>query len=602
MTTAATENKQYKLAILMLIAGLGTALSIMATGFQFGVSNNVFHIPYVLQYGKLAAFRNDAFYQSLSKFTTIVWPVLRLFSNEGNIEKIFLAGHILSRGLAFAALVWFLRANGARSAGATLVATLTVAVCPWLLNVSEVGRHGMFIGYFTQSEITWGPLLAALLMAQRGRFVGAAVMAGIVFLLNAFIAFWLIAILAFTVGVDPVQRRDWRRLIGPACIFLLVCAPVLGWVGFALHDGAGNPRHYSYIEYIRLYYARHFLIEAATFGGLRNLGLIAACGFLSAFLSGSRRFWLSVLGGCVVLLAVGTVLPYLVNHRLIFDLHLLRADGLLEFVALALSICVAFRFVFEEKDNPAVRVIALVAATSLAFPVSGWLSLVACVVCLGTLAVRAAGYGSAGTSAPQAWNWMAAAVTLLALGAEFQMVGFSAFFLLRWMVVLVAIGVLFAKGHRTSLFVALVCGALVLVALSIARSRIESLARIEDRNRMAVDMMNWVRQSSLEGPFLLPTGKRYGTMFDDFQLRTRKTVWVDWKQGAAVMWDPRFYWQWMPRIREVSALHTAQDLVAYARLKQIPYLVLPANLGACPDGSATLFSNPGVSVCRVDAG
>ena len=97
------EGKHLNFFAFSAIVMLATTLSIANTGFQFGVSNNLFHIPYVLRLSEAPNFYGDFFYQSLEKFTSFALPLMRIFSTEQNVEKLFFVGHVLSRAAAFAA-------------------------------------------------------------------------------------------------------------------------------------------------------------------------------------------------------------------------------------------------------------------------------------------------------------------------------------------------------------------------------------------------------------------------------------------------------------------------------------------------------------------
>lgn len=49
------------LALVVGIALLATVVSVIRTGFSFGVGNNVFHVPVVLGWAQQDAFAGDAF-------------------------------------------------------------------------------------------------------------------------------------------------------------------------------------------------------------------------------------------------------------------------------------------------------------------------------------------------------------------------------------------------------------------------------------------------------------------------------------------------------------------------------------------------------------
>ena len=237
------------LALLVGLALLATALSVIRTGFSFGVGNNVFHVPLVLGWAQLPAFAGDAFYASLAKFTSVVWPIVGWVANESNIGLVFLAGHFLSRLLSLLAIAWLLVTHLRAPLSSAALALLVCVLSPWLVGPSPVGGHGLWVSYFTHSEVTWGPMLASLLAALAGRWILAAGLAGVVFAINAFVGVWLLAMLgmAFLVGGAP---RPWAHLPKAALAFGLMASPALVWIARSMD---GTSVAFSYIDYIRAY-------------------------------------------------------------------------------------------------------------------------------------------------------------------------------------------------------------------------------------------------------------------------------------------------------------------------------------------------------------
>jgi len=88
------------------------------------------------------------------------------------------------------------------------------------------------------------------------------------------------------------------------------------------------------------------------------------------------------------------------------------------------------------------------------------------------------------------------------------------------------------------------------------------------------DARNWVRTSTPEDAVFLIPPKPEG-----FQLDSNRKIWVDFKQGAAVMWSPSFFSQWHRRLEEVQNLSTFEDWSSYACTQGIDYLVF-----AWPEG------------------
>ena len=110
-----------------------------------------------------------------------------------------------------------------------------------------------------------------------------------------------------------------------------------------------------------------------------------------------------------------------------------------------------------------------------------------------------------------------------------------------------------------------------------------------------IGLANWIRAEGIEGPILVEINPG----LDYLQLLTRQPVWVDKKQGAAVMWEPSFHSQWMTRYRDVLQLNGTAEFLAYARQHHIEYIVTHINQGDCATGSIERFRNQDYLVCQV---
>ncbi len=586
---------------------IATLLSTAATGFDFGSGNNVFHIPYVLRYGELEQFKSDALYQSLGKFASIIWPLIRFFANENNVVALFLTGALVSRALAFLALLWFFSRSHEHDKKFLSVCLISVAACSWTMGSSELGAHGIFISNFTHSEITWGPLLAAIISAQCRRLVLASAFAGIVFSINAFVGVWLLVLLAFAVVFDQ-QRYSGKTIAHAGLVFILLCSPVTLWVALDLTKNGKVP-NFSYIEYIRTYFPQHFLIEAAPLEKIVTVLLFAVCGFAALRFQSEKNCWKAVLAGCLFLLVIGTILPYVFNHRSIFNLHLLRADGLLQFFAAILSIYAAVSLIFSRKSDNADQILAMLLLLVLMSQPVRWHAVLSGAISLSLLAWKQAlakntnDVGRTLAAIKEShWNVIAVSVVISAMALEIAIVGISTSAVPRWALMWGAVVSVFVLKRYRMLALSIAWALIVLLAIvtPIKWRQDLSLARLPASDSMS-SISARIKTSNLQGPFLFPVDKKHRGLFDNFQKDAQRRVWVDWKQGAAVMWDPGFYWQWMPRFKEVSQLSSTEDFLVYARLRRIPYIIVPIDMGLCPVGASTLFGNATATVCEVRA-
>ena len=58
-----------------------------------------------------------------------------------------------------------------------------------------------------------------------------------------------------------------------------------------------------------------------------------------------------------------------------------------------------------------------------------------------------------------------------------------------------------------------------------------------------------------------------------FEAVSRRAVWIDFRQGAAVMWSPCYYQLWHRRVSEVNSLISISARLDYAAANGISYLI-----------------------------
>lgn len=579
----------YYLLLLPMLAGYAVS---MVTGFSFGISNNVFHIPYVLNFSSSPEFLHDPYYGSLDKFTSVVWPFVRLVATEDNIGRLFYIAYLVSRITAFAALIYLMRLAGLRKPEEVLLATVTLVLSPLLQNSSVIGDHGMFEPYFTHSEVTWAFVFLSVGLLYSGRTVLSYAMTGIAFSINAFIGIWLLAM--NTVALLSARRSIPVSVMLKATALFVACAlPVLPWIFFAL-KGTAEPVDFSYLEYVRLYYPQHFLVETpgAWIGMLKHLALVASGLLATQYLPGSR-FWASVQLGALLIVLLGIPLPYLFDSRFVFNLHLIRAAGLGQAFASVFVTLAGVRLLLDGKD-PGRQLTGLLTLLSLTMLERNIVGIP--MILISMLAVQAgaplSGYFGKRrlflqgiTSLPRA-AYVCMLLFMIALSHQFYQHGFTVMDGMMLLAIFALFGLVWVRryrkvdiGMRAAVILTIFMAGLGIFRARLFRDNQMAMIRLPE-NRSWQEMMAGIRQSSLQGPFLVSLDDHEHS--DYFQLQARRRVWVDWKQGAAVMWSPSFYRQWSKRYREVSSLHSSRELLAYARANGIRYVLLQASSASVP--------------------
>lgn len=96
------------------------------------------------------------------------------------------------------------------------------------------------------------------------------------------------------------------------------------------------------------------------------------------------------------------------------------------------------------------------------------------------------------------------------------------------------------------------------------------LSNLSEKDMAWRDVQFWAKtQTNPDDVFMVPL-KQPG-----FPVFSKRSVWVDFKQGAAVMWAPKYYWAWHKRLHEQRELTNVDMKVDYCMANKIDYIVVP---------------------------
>jgi hypothetical protein len=123
----------------------------------------------------------------------------------------------------------------------------------------------------------------------------------------------------------------------------------------------------------------------------------------------------------------------------------------------------------------------------------------------------------------------------------------------------------------------------------------------------------WAKQNTgSHALFLLPTWyfrnaaelTRPGTPQDDailnsgiFRFAAERRIWIDFRDGAAVMWSPFYYKEWRAKVEAVNQLTDSRQQLNYARQNRIDYLV---NLCGSQSYGSPVYSSGRLCISRVE--
>ncbi|TYL88201.1 hypothetical protein [Bradyrhizobium cytisi] len=519
----------------LVIAAFAAVVSLLRTGFAFGIWNNLFHLPIVGGLGNEPQFHDDAFIQSLRYFASGVWILLNDTQKDvGQTEVLFFVLNYLSRLLSFVGFLCCASLLGVVTRRDKIVFSLILCAIAFLDGYARAGMGGLFVNYFTHSEIANGTVLLAIYFAARGWFTSAAIACGVTFFVNAFVAVWLAPLLVLVAVTSMLRgettlRTVWWRTLAGLVISLPIAYPVL-------HAVLGNPEFgkppgFDYPAYLREYYAGHSLITAVDLDSILVMVAVIAAGAAAFAWFGARaRALRAAYLGAVLVYAVGIVIPFVSGANLVLNLQLLRSG----------------------------TQIYLLAGLAMAALATNWLS------------------------RDRAIAFLPGCLMVLCLGINGIAIA---------LVVPLVVGVILATGvtddapasHRRFGYATLALAGLVLWPLAVWQN-VAVNRLFNDAVDEWQDVGNWARAATRTDAIFLPLPRRAETTTAHpgdlalarvtiFEFVAHRRIWVDQKRGAAAMWTPSYYPIWHERMTETEALESHAARLAYAAGHGIDYVV-----------------------------
>jgi hypothetical protein len=558
---AAIAPRGARWLLFWIAAGIAALVSVTQQSFVYGACNNVFHIPLVLRWAEDPAFANDQVVQSLSGFTSSVWLGLRLVATENNVEWVFYLAHVLTRTAALAALAWASASMGVRGLLPGILLVFWFGIVPALRWETPIGAGDVFSYCFGHTDLAMPLTLAAITLAARRRYLPGFATLGVISHVNAFAAVWAgCAVLGAAIG-DKDRRETAVKSMGGLALAIVLSLPVVAWI-----FGVMESQPVSAVEHERFiheYFPSHSLLDGhpptrvALFGAIALSGLI---GF--RLLSNAGQAWLRAMGALCALVVVGMILPKLVTSRILLDLHLLRASGLIQTLAvLALTAAAVSALRCQGVSQRAGGVLALIL---LALPALQGVLLAGPVL----LAARREDWKRALVlSVPLivvAWitrdEWNTPILCTLEIGAT---VAFMVF------------GRRVAPWGIANLGVSVAAVAVVVTCVAIYTYRLHHPVHPRPEWMYAREAAKWAREATArDAMFLVPETNRSSFSVSIFESLARRRSWVDWKRGGAVMWAPSYHAEWSRRMGEVGRLSSLSTRMAYACKSGIDYVLV----------------------------
>jgi len=534
----------------LAISAVGALASLIVTGCLVGVRNDLYFLPILGALYDLPQFAHDTFIQSLRHYASGPWMLLSGLANYVPVSALSLVFGFLSRWLAFLGFGLCAGLLGATARREQILLALLLCATSLLRGQSWAGDGGLFINYFTHSELANGLTLVFLFALIRQHLVLACVLEGLIFFDNAFIAVWDGVMAAAVVGVLLAQGQLQigtlvKRIAIGAIPAILLAAPVL--LNILHNPDFGKPLDFDYVAFLEEFWPYHFIFHDTPLSDKLNLFLLIVLSFGSfAILGRPGRPFAAGFAGLLGLYVVGIVLPAFTHSPTILNLHLLRDSTILQLLGVLAAMTVTVKWWFS--DQPAwSRALGPLLAVVLCVPMR--------------------------TTTFQPVFHLAIACGLLFLSTRPNLPALLPFVRLRD-----------TKLPRLIAISLIVIGLGVITASNWA-TNLRAINWIAEWDRAG----HWAREHTApDSVFLMPTwyfrgavGRTEPGSVQDaailnagtFQYSAQRRVWVDFRNGAAVMWFPSYHDEWRRKVVEVNRLTDPGKEAAYARRNGITYII-----------------------------
>lgn len=493
-------NARDKVAVVP-VGALCYFVSLIYTGYDAVASNRSVSLALVELLRDPSLYPTDPIRETLPRYTSVLWWVVASVSQRLPLEPLEFALFLVVRALLFVAVYRLARAI---APGNTLAAQSSMAAFA-LVPQPTFAQGTIMVSIFEQSSVAVPFVLLSVADLLQRRYWRSALWLGIVANLTVLYAVYVGVYMLLTALAVEAIRQEWKRWTPAAGIAAAVAAPVLFLMLNNRYVAPADLELWYQVNRFRSPYHVYplaFGLECWTY-------LLLFCGLvvLTGWLAGASRPMLKQLCyawlWAILVLVVGAMLTaYVLKVPMLSSLQLAKGVDLLFAVGAALTAAGAALWLLETLTSGCFwRMVGAAAlwsgAISLwshdAHPKASWLSLGGAMFAV--VACRVSGWA-------RQTVFTAVLVLMLALGAVRQ-----------WQ----TSGVSFRFAAHSPQY----------------------------------PFAQWAQQNTpKEAVFMVPPGNQED--WQSFRALSRRGVFVTWKDGTHVLFDPRYTEEWVNRIAEIG--------------------------------------------------
>ncbi len=611
---ALLSARGHSLMIALLVTVVAASLNVLTFGFGYGGANHSFELPLVNWLQRPWLYPHDLLRTMFARFPTAFWPVVADLGRWVGTYRALWVLFVLTKLIFFAGIVGLLRKT-VRSALLAGMIAIGVALSPFLNGYTPFGASDILNKTETQTSLAVALLVCALWFLVEKRWLGIGLTIGIAIFLNcAFAGFFIIPLAVFAV-------LDWRscrnRIVAAGTLLAAAAASFLFIYARRLPSRFPS----GYIQTVLWRYPLHWMLLSHPGPELlRGIGVLTAAAaaiLVARKYKVNRDLRLELLTAVfAAYVALGAVAgQFFLNHNVIL-LQPLRADSFLFLLAMLLIEAYAANVLVDALGHGGIAIWAF-SIVGLLLPLfQDSAPLILYFACAGLalfprlipqqLPLKRSLAGS---------KWMTMAVVVLAPGATWVLArGHLTPLRISLIVALVAAAALphFRWGCREDTLAAAIVGLAFALTALYAAPNARHLWNPENgltpADKAWRQVQFWAKANTpVDSQFLVPPYEQ------GFRAFSERSSWVDWKDGAAIAFDPPMLTEWLRRLNAIgSGLTPGRDcsesmlqynnqpwdkLKAVARANGLRYIVQSRDV-AYPE--APVFANKYFAVYRAD--
>lgn len=342
---------------------LSTVAAVMLIGYHFGTFDQAVHIPFLAKYADPSLYPNDPFLEMRFQHYSFFWFLFLPFQQLHILEPAMLAAHFVLTYCTFWA-IWDLSQELFHNTLTSFVAVIAL-IFPHL----TFGGFPLIEFSLLNRTAALPFLLWAIVLGLRGRTTAMFMLLGILFNFHIISVGFILAM----VGLDLLDRRQWKALALGGVVFVVFAAPVLVWraldhvpMGLAPDPAWFTVVTQAILSNLFYLFAPQPAILIATFSGIACFGLwlIARRGVASEH-NRSVACYMVAAAGLIVLQVVSVaVFP----ATFLMQLQIVRAG-----IPASIFAYIYFAHFLVSRVRWRMLIIALVVSPSAILPAVIWL-------------------------------------------------------------------------------------------------------------------------------------------------------------------------------------------------------------------------------------